>query len=64
MLAVGWSLVGLLAVALGLLATALLSGLSRLDTRIDALSNDLRADIREVREAVQRLDVRLTSAGG
>ena len=83
MLAVVWSLVGLLAVALGLLATALLSGLSRLDARIDVLGSDLRGeirdeirqlrdvdlrqirdDIRDVREAVQRLDVRLTTAGG
>lgn len=60
MLAVVWSLVGLLAGALGLLATVLLSGLSRLETRIDAVG----VDVRDVRDAVQRLDVRLTSAGG
>jgi hypothetical protein len=59
-----WSLVGLLAVALGVLATALLSGLARIDARIDAVGSDLRGDIRDLRETVHALDVRLPSAGG
>ena len=63
-IAVVWSLVGLLAVALGVLATALLSGLARIDSRIDALGSNLRTDIRDLRETVHALDVRLTSAGG
>jgi hypothetical protein len=75
MLAVVWSLVGLLAVALGLLASAFFTGLSRLDARLDAfgsdirgeireLGTDLRGEIRQVRDAVHDLDVRLTTAGG
>lgn len=64
MTAVAWSLVGLLAVSLGVLATALLSGLTRIDSRIDMLGSDLRADIRDLRETVHELDVRLTSTGG
>ena len=62
--AVVWSLVGLLGAALGVLATALLSGLGRIDARIDTLGTDMRADIRGLRQTVHDLDVRLTSAGG
>jgi hypothetical protein len=62
--AIAWSLVGLLGVALGILATALLSGLARIDARLDALGGELRGDLHDLRETVHSLDLRLTSAGG
>ena len=73
--AIAWSLVGLMAASLGVLASALFSGIGRLDGRIEALSSSLagridaqgaevRADIREVRQGLASLDQRLTRAGG
>jgi hypothetical protein len=76
--AIAWTLVGLMAGSLGVLSTALFSGLgridalgARLDARMDSQSTELRgemrglrADIGEVRQAVTSLDQRLTRAGG
>jgi hypothetical protein len=69
--AIAWSLVGLMAASLGVLSAALYSGLgridglgARLDGRIDAFGQELRGEIRELRETVHALDVRLTRSGG
>jgi hypothetical protein len=43
--AIAWSLVGLMAASLGVLATALFSGLTRIDARIDTLGTGLNARI-------------------
>ena len=96
MTAIAWTLVGLMAGSLGVLASALFTGIAgfgRLDARIDGLGSslteridglgsslteridglgaridaqglELRADIRDVREAIATLDQRLTRAGG
>jgi hypothetical protein len=65
--AIAWTLVGLMAASLGVLSTALFSGLGCIDAlgaRIDALGTELRDEIRGLRETVHSLDVRLTRAGG
>ena len=76
--AIAWSLVGLMAASLGVLSAALYSGLGRIDalgaridaqgahlgTRIDALGQELRGEIRDLRDTVHALDVRLTRARG
>ena len=69
-----WALVGLLAAALGILATALFAAIGRVDglrehtdVRLDRLHDevhDLRDEVRDVRSAVTSLDQRLTVAGG
>ena len=78
MTAIAWSLVGLMAASLGVLSAALYSGLGRIDalgaridaqgahlgTRIDALGQELRGEIRDLRDTVHALDVRLTRARG
>ena len=61
MTAIEWSLVGLMGASLGVLATALFSGVSRIDrrldvldaglnSRIDALRDGLSADMRSLRD--------------
>ena len=59
--AIAWSLVGLMAASLGVLSAALYSGLG---ARIDALGQEMRADIRDLRDTVHALDVRLTRTDG
>ena len=68
--------------SLGVLSTALFSGLGRIDAlgakldgridslgahlggRVDALGAELRSEIRDLRDQVHALDVRLTRTGG
>jgi hypothetical protein len=72
--AIAWSLVGLMAASLGVLASALFAGFGRLDARLDTLGAsinaridaqgaEVREDIRDVRQAIHSLDQRLTRAG-
>ena len=64
--AIAWSLVGLMAASLGVLAAALFAGIgdlggridgmgSRLDARIDALGSELRAELRDQRNETHLL---------
>lgn len=60
-----------MAASLGVLATALFVGMGRIDSlgsslgaRIDTLGSELRAEIRDLRDTVHALDVRLTRARG
>lgn len=69
--ALAWTMTGLLATALAILAAALFQSQSRTDslraeivTRTDSLRADIGADLREIRDAVRSLDRRLTPAGG
>ena len=66
MTAVTWSLVGLLAVTLGILSTALFSSLGRIDalgtslrTEFRDLRGELKADISELRTEVRELRTEL-----
>lgn len=58
--ALAWTMTGLLATALAILAAALFQAQSR----TDALRAEIGADLREIRDAIRSLDRRLTSAGG